>query len=114
LRGVTHDRVLRELADADVTIGKMKMGYYANFQVESLAAGVPAVTFVREDLLTDEIRDSGLILASIDTLQSTIERLMTHPEELEAKRALAKASVARLHDNSRIAGRLKALYAELS
>ena len=54
LRGVTHDRVLHELADADLAIGKMKMGYYANVQVESLPAGVPAVTFVRDDLMTDD------------------------------------------------------------
>jgi hypothetical protein len=110
LRGVTHERVLAELADADLTVGKMKMGYYANFQVESLAAGVPAVTYVREELVTDEITRSGLILATLDTLEATLERLITTPEELEAKRRLARQSVAALHDNQAIAGQVKAVY----
>lgn len=114
LRGVTHERVLAELADADITVGKMKMGYYANLQVESLAAGVPAVAYIRDEFVTDEIRASGIILSSLETLESTIERLITHPGELEHKRSVARASVAMLHDNTRIAQQLKALYARLT
>ncbi len=113
LRGVSHDRVLRELEDADVTVGKMKMGYYANFQVESLAAGVPAITHVRPEHMTPELEASGLIFATLDTLEATIERLIRHPEELEAKRQVARRSVATLHDNRDIANRLKAVYAGL-
>lgn len=113
LRGVTHDRVMAELADADVSIGKMKMGYYANFQVESLAAGVPAITHVRDEFVTPQIRDSGLILATLDTLETMIERLITHPDELDAKRRIARESVSRLHDNTAIAGEYVALYDRL-
>ena len=47
LTGVTHERVLRELADADLSIGKMKMGYYANHQIESMAAGM---RMIRENM----------------------------------------------------------------
>ena len=107
LNGVTHDRVLAELADADLSIGKMKMGYYANLQVESLAAGVPAVTCIREEFVTDAIRESGLILASLDTLQTVIEHYLTHPEELARKRAIARASVLALHDNTAIADQVQ-------
>ena len=114
LRGVTHERVLSELADADVTVGKMKMGYYANFQVESLAAGVPAITFVRDEFMTDAILNSGLIPASLDTLEATIERLILHPEELEARRRVARASVRQLHDNAAIARQLIDIYSTVS
>jgi glycosyltransferase involved in cell wall biosynthesis len=112
LHGVTHDRVIAELADADLTVGKMKMGYYANFQVESLAAGVPAVTYVRDELVTDAIRNSGLILATLDTLQATIEKMITDPAALEGKRRVARASVASLHDNDTIAAQLASIYDE--
>lgn len=113
LRGVTHADVLDALANADLTIGKMKMGYYANFQVESLAAGVPAITFVRDEFVTPEIRDSGLILATLATLEATIERLIAHPEELEHKRRVARDSVARLHNNAAIAAVLNGIYGAL-
>src|SRR5262249_9743660 len=44
LKNVPHERVFEELADADLAIGKMKMGYYANAQIESMSFGVPTVT----------------------------------------------------------------------
>src|SRR5690606_28763757 len=69
LHGRRHEEVLAELATADLAIGKMKMGYYANAQIESMAMGVPTVTHVRESFMTDELRDSGFILATMDTLE---------------------------------------------
>jgi hypothetical protein len=114
LRGVTPDRVAAELADADLSIGKMKMGYYANLQIESLAAGVPAITWVRPELMTDAIRDSGLIIASLDRLQEVLEYYLTHREALEQKQAIARSSVFQLHDNTAIAADYKALYAGLA
>lgn len=113
LHGVPHQRVLEELRDADLTIGKMKMGYYANFQIESLAAGVPAVTYVRPDLMTPGLENSGLILATLDTLESVLEYYLSHPEALAAKRARARASVLALHDNGAIASEYAALYSQV-
>ena len=52
-----HEEVLAELASADLAIGKMKMGYYANAQIESMAMGVPTVTYVREEFMTDALRE---------------------------------------------------------
>jgi hypothetical protein len=113
LNGVTHARVLAELADADLTIGKMKMGYYANLQIESMAAGVPAVTCVRPEFITDDLRASGFIFASLDDLERVLEHYLTHPAELQAKRALARESIFRLHDNGAIAAAYQTLYAGL-
>ena len=79
LSGVTQERVLAEMADADLTVGKMKMGYYANAQVESLALGVPAVTCVRPEFLTPELVESGSIFATIDTLEATLEEEPVQP-----------------------------------
>jgi hypothetical protein len=113
LHGVPHRRVLDELRDADLTIGKMKMGHYANAQIESLAAGVPAIAWVRDEFVTDEIRSSGLIISSLDALESTLEHLLRNPEQLEAKRRVARDSVARLHPNAEIAAELKAVYRQV-
>jgi hypothetical protein len=114
LKGVPHQRVLDELADADLSIGKMKMGYYANAQVESLVAGVPAITFVRPEFMTGELADSGLIFATLPTLAATIEHYLLHPEDLERKRAVARASGLRLHDNRAIAGQLSSIYSTVT
>jgi hypothetical protein len=114
LRGVSHDRVLGEYADADLSIGKMKMGYYANAQIESLACGVPAVTYVRPEFLTKEIQESGLILASLENLETVIADHIDHPEKLEQKSRAAKTSVGMLHDNGALTRRLVQFYESLN
>ena len=113
LSGVTHDVVLDALADADLSIGKMKMGYYANAQVESLLAGVPTVTYIRPELMTDALRESGFIFATLETLESVLEHYLQHPEELAAKRAIARTRILELHDNAAIARTHAALYERL-
>jgi hypothetical protein len=110
LSGVTPERVREEMAHADLTIGKMKMGYYANAQVESLALGVPAITYVRPDLMSDDLLDSGLIVATLDTLAETLEHCVRHPEYLAEKRAQARAGAERLHHNGEIAREYASIY----
>jgi hypothetical protein len=110
LHGASPDEVLRETASADLTIGKMKMGYYANAQIESLALGVPAITYVRPEFRSEELEKSGLILTTLDELADTLEYYLRNPAALAAKRALARDSVGRLHDNDRLAARLMSVY----
>jgi hypothetical protein len=110
LQGAPHDEVLRVFAGADIAIGKMKMGYYANAQIESMALGIPTITYVRPEFMTEELRCSGFIFSHLDDLEETLERLLRHPEELDAKRRIARESILRLHDNDMLARRLIALY----
>jgi hypothetical protein len=114
LTGVPHDHVLRELATADLSIGKMKMGYYANLQIESMAAGVPTITYVRPEFVTDDLRASGFILATLETLADVLDHYLSHPELLAEKRRIARDSILTLHDNARIAEEYKALYARVT
>lgn len=114
LRNVPQHEVLAAIADADLTIGKMKMGDYANTQVESLSSGVPAITYVRPEFRTPELEASGLIMTTLDDLEATIEDYVRHPDKLAAKRAVARSSVERLHDNAAIASQLASIYKQLS
>jgi hypothetical protein len=113
LTGVEHDRVLSELADADLSIGKMKMGYYANLQVESMVAGVPTITYVRPEFMTAELEESGFIFATLDTLADVLEHYLTNPDALRHKQQRARESILALQDNARIARQYQALYAQL-
>jgi hypothetical protein len=113
LTGVTHDRVLAELADADLSIGKMKMGYYANLQIEAMMSGVPTITYVRPEFLTDALRESGFIFATLDTLAEVITYYLANPDALADKRRRARSSILSLHDNAAIAAQYRALYDQL-
>jgi hypothetical protein len=107
---VNHDQVLHEIADADLTIGKMKMGYYANAQIESMFLGVPAITRVRPEFMTAELERSGFIFSTLEGLEATIEHYLLHPEDLQQKRAIARSSVLEIHDNDRLGSELIELY----
>ncbi|MDO8680058.1 MAG: hypothetical protein Q7R30_16160 [Acidobacteriota bacterium] len=113
LTGVTHERVMQELTDADLSIGKLKMGYYANLQIESMAAGVPTITHVRPEFITGELRDSGFIFATLETLEQVLEHYLSNPVALQEKRALARQSILALHDQAAIARQYIDLYAGL-
>lgn len=113
LKNMDNDEVLEHYKSAHLSIGKMKMGYYANAQIESLYYGVPAITYIRPEFITDEIRNSGLILASIETLEETIRYYIDHPEALKKKRDVSQSSVRVLHNNQAIALRYKMMYERL-
>ncbi len=110
LRGVPPERVMEELGRADLSIGKMKMGYYANAQIESMIQGVPAITHVRPEFMTDALREAGFIFTTLDRLEETLAYYLEHPDALEAKRRIARSSILALHDNAALARRLIALY----
>lgn len=111
--GITHQDVLLAHLGADLSIGKMKMGYYANAQIESMVSGVPAVTYVRPEFITPELEESGLILTDLARLEQTIEFYLTHPDELAKKRDKARSSILRLHDNKKLATKLIEFYRQL-
>lgn len=114
LKGVSHDEVLKECATADLAIGKMKMGFYANAQIESMALGVPTITYIRPEFITKELEESGFIICSLEELENTIEFYISHPEQLAKKRALARNSILKMHDNQILVKKLIGFYNEVN
>lgn len=113
LNRVSYDEVLSHLSDADLSIGKMKMGYYANAQIESMMLGVPAITYVRPEFLTEELKKSGFIFTALDKLEETIEFYITNKEQLEQKKKIARDSICRIHNNSMIASSYIEIYSNM-
>jgi hypothetical protein len=113
LNGISHERVLMELSTADLSIGKMKMGYYANFQIESMLMGVPAITYVRPEYIDGNLGKSGFIFTDLKGLEDTIKEYLDNPWKLEQKKRIARESILKLHDNRRIANQLISIYDEV-
>jgi hypothetical protein len=113
LSWVRPQEVLSAFAEADLAIGKMKMGYYANAQIESMVMGVPTITYVRPELMTAELQNSGFIFSTLQELENTLEHYLDHPEELARKRAIARLSILRIHENDVITRQLATFYDDL-
>lgn len=103
LGDVNHAAVMRAMRQADLAIGKMKMGYYANSQIESMALGVPTITWVRPEFLTPELEASGFIICHLRNLDTTLEYYLKHPKVLDEKRQRARSSILQLHNNHQVA-----------
>lgn len=110
LKGVEPERILKEIQTADLTIGKMKMGYYANAQIESMFLGVPAVTYIRPEFMTKELEESGFIFTSLSELESTLEYYISHPAKLAKKRIIARKSIHDLHNEEYLTQILLSVY----
>jgi hypothetical protein len=111
--GVTHAEALQELADADVAIGKMTMGDYANAQIESMALGVPTITWVRPEFRTPDLEASGFFLCHVNELAGLLLRLTQDPDLLATKRHIARSSVLKLHENKALVARLAEYYRDM-
>ena len=103
LSNVSHAVVMRALNEADLAIGKMKMGFYANSQIESMACGVPTITWIRPEFMNNMLLESGFIFSHLDDLESTLVTYLLDPAALARKRELARRSILTLHDNNAIA-----------
>ena len=76
-RMIPHAEALELMRSADLAIGKMKMGYYANTQIESMMLGADCCTLppkVLWQLSQHPLTDRGLeaFLADWETLGATI------------------------------------------
>ncbi len=110
IRNVKRDEALAAIAGADLAIGKMKMGYYANAQIETMSCGVPTVTHVRDEFMSDDLCNSGFIFTTLPNLEDCIAYYIDNPEALRKKRDVARSSILNLHDNARIARKLMDIY----
>ncbi|MCP5049787.1 MAG: glycosyltransferase [bacterium] len=112
-RNAPYEEVLKDLASADLSIGKMKMGYYANAQIESMALGVPTITYVRPQFMNTRLEQSGLIFSDLKNLEETLQYYLDNPDALAAKKAKARETILELHDNHKIATDLIGYYNRL-
>jgi len=103
LTDVSQELIFQQLPNFDLTIGKMKMGYYANSQIESLSFGVPAICWIRPEFVTDEILNSGLIISDLENLEITLEQILKNPEELKSKKDNARKFILKMHNSQDIA-----------
>lgn len=105
-----HKKAIEVMSNAHVTIGKMKMGHYANNQIESLALGVPAITFIRPEWVTQDYIDSAFILTDLHNLEKTVLNILEDPLFLRTKAELCQETIQRFHNNENLIDQYVQLY----
>jgi glycosyltransferase involved in cell wall biosynthesis len=109
---IDHDKVLAEMARADVVADQFVIGWYAMFTLEALSMGKPVLCYLRQDLL-DRYIDAKLIepdeIPILNTDPRTIsQRLRWVCENRQALREIGQAGLefVRKHHSIESVGRV--------
>ena len=70
IEGVTRDEVLRRVAEADVVVDQVLIGWYGAFAVEAMALGRPVLAYIREG--EPEDNPFGAALPIVRTTAATL------------------------------------------
>lgn len=94
---------------ADVYVGKLRLGYYNNANIETMMLGVPNMSFVR-DRFQMLVPDSPIIQTTPATVYDQLKKFLGRRDELRAIGQLGMDFVKRHHDPAAITARLVAAY----
>jgi len=109
LRKVPHEKALQLFKSADICVGKLMMGYYANFQIETMAMGKPTLCYIRDDL-KPFASDCPIVNTTPKNVYENLKRLCEDGELRESLGRRGIEFVKKEHDNLKIGKRLLEYY----
>ncbi len=117
VRFVTVERLpwheLRDLlAEADVVVDQVFMGWYGMVAVEAMALGKPVLCFVRPDFVR-RLTDCPLVRCTREDLTQRLEQMLAEGADRAGRGEAGRAYVEREHAGPVIARRLADLYRSL-
>lgn len=111
IRNLPYREALAIYKSADVFVGKLRMGYYNNANIETMMLGVPNMSHIRDEYRS-LVPDSPIIPTTPDQVYDRLSYYIDRPEELRAIGARGPAFVRAHHDPDRIGKRLIDRYNE--
>lgn len=96
---------------ADVYVGKLRMGYYNNANIETMMLGVPNMSYIREDFRSIA-PDCPIIITTPDTVYDQLHHYIDRRDDLRAIGARGPAFVRAHHDPQQIVKLMIARYNE--
>jgi glycosyltransferase involved in cell wall biosynthesis len=100
------------MAEADVVVDQVFMGWYGMVAVEAMAMGKPVLCFIREDFEA-RLTDCPIVRCTRDSLAHELGALLEDGPRRRRLGEHGRAYVEREHDMKVVAGRLRALYEEI-
>jgi glycosyltransferase involved in cell wall biosynthesis len=105
LEDLPRERVLREMAEADIVVDQLLLGWYGGIAVEAMALGKPVVCAIDEDA-NPFGAELPIIRGGAGTVAGALRRLVEDPAYRREAGAAGRAFVERVHDPSVVAGRV--------
>ena len=100
-----------KFGSADLYVGKLRMGYYNNANIETMMMGVPNMSYIRPKF-RENIPDCPIIQATPDTVYAKLLEYLNKPDELREIGMKGPEFVKKYHDPEKIAKHLIKRYNE--
>ncbi len=113
-RQLTQQEVYKEIQKCDVYLDELKCGSHGVTTVETLAAGKPTVTYIREDLWDKFPADCPIVNGNPDTIYDVMKRLITNHKERHEIGLASRAYAEKYHDLKVVCDDLIQIYDEIS
>ena len=113
LKRCPYDEAMLFYKGADLAVGKLFMGFYANFQVETMMLGTPTACYIRGDL-KKYMNGIEIIEVSPETVYNVLKRCISEPEKLKALGNRQREQAGRVHNNKELTSELVELYKKLT
>lgn len=112
LEGVPHEQLMQQLAEADIVIDQILIGWYGVLSVEAMALGKAVIAYIRDDLV-NELPPGILENANPKTLEAKLRRLIEDADLRRNMGETARAFVQSYHAPEVVARQLQQIYDEL-
>jgi hypothetical protein len=112
LEGLPHDALMKELAEADIVVDQIVIGWYGVLAVEAMALGKAVVAFIRDDLV-HEVPQGVLVNASPKTIAARLRELVADADLRADLGRVARRYVETYHASGVVAAKLEGMYREL-
>ncbi len=109
---ISNKDVLTLYKSADICVGKLRQGYYSNFQIESMALGKPTLCYLRREFL-DQLPGIPIVNTTPVTVYENLKALLDDPERRRVLGERGMAFVRAMHSNRRVGETLLAMYRSL-
>lgn len=113
LEGLPQDELMKELAEADIVVDQIVIGWYGALSVEAMALGKAVVAYIRDDLVS-ELPEGVLVNANPGTIAARMRELIVDPQRRVELGKAARRYVETYHSAQVVAEKLSAIYARLS
>lgn len=104
LSGVPHQQVIAEISKHDLVVDQLIVGWYAQFALEALVAGVPTICFLKDEyikfysnLLTKSKSGLPFINANLENIEAVIKECYLNRGRLQDLTTKGYAFVEEFH-----------------
>ena len=109
VKRIPHIEALALYKSADICVGKLRQGYYSNFQIESMALGKPTLCYIRREFL-EKLPSIPIVNTTPSTVFENLKALLDDPNLRRNLGEQGKRFVRDYHDNQLIGRALLNMY----